>query len=148
RKKQEGAYTSPVFIDDYAHHPEELKALLRSARTLFPQRKLTVIFQPHLYSRTRDFDKEFSKSLSIADRIILLPIYGAREQPMEGVTSALLLEAISSADKHLMEKEQLLTWIKDYTRTLDKEFGEVIITAGAGDIDALVQPLKEIIEKA
>jgi len=148
QNKQQGAYTAPVLIDDYAHHPEELKALLRSARTLFPQRKITVIFQPHLYSRTRDFDKEFGRSLSLADRIILLPIYGAREQPIEGVTSDLLLEAIDSADKRLMEKAALLAWTENYATKLDKEFGEVFITAGAGDIDALVQPLKDIIEKA
>ncbi len=143
-----GGWVRPVFIDDYAHHPEELSALLKSARTLFPQRKITVLFQPHLFSRTRDFKNEFSASLSIADAIVLLPIYPARELPIEGVSSQMLLEELRVADKSVVEREALLTWAKSYVSTLDNGFGEVIITAGAGDIDALVQPLKEIIETA
>jgi UDP-N-acetylmuramate--alanine ligase len=145
---QEGSYIYPVFIDDYAHHPEELTALLKSARSLFPQRKITVIFQPHLFSRTKDFATEFSFALALADRIILLPIYPARELPMEGVTSEMILKNIKKEDKQLLSKEDLLSWASAYSKTLDKEFGEVIITAGAGDIDKLVQPLKEIFEKA
>jgi UDP-N-acetylmuramate--alanine ligase len=147
-KQQEGGYVYPVFVDDYAHHPEELKALLKSARALFPQRKLTVIFQPHLFTRTRDFQKEFGASLSLADNVILLPIYPARELPIEGVSSNLLLNEIKQNSKALVSKEELLGWATQYVDTLDKEFGEVIITAGAGDIDALVQPLKKIIEQA
>jgi len=146
QKKQAGSYTYPVFIDDYAHHPEELNALLKSARSLFPQRKLTVIFQPHLYSRTKDFAKEFSHSLSIADTILLLPIYGARELPVEGVSSHLISKNIDRDQVQILSKEALLAWASE--RVWDKEFGEVIITAGAGDIDALVQPLKQIIEQA
>jgi UDP-N-acetylmuramate--alanine ligase len=148
QQEQEGSYNYPVFIDDYAHHPEELTALLKSARSLFPQRRITVIFQPHLFSRTKDFASEFSSALALADRIILLPIYPARELPMEGVTSEMILKNIKKEEKHLLSKESLLSWASSYVKTLDKEFGEVIITAGAGDIDKLVQPLKEIIEKA
>lgn len=142
KPKQKGEYNYPVFIDDYAHHPEELKALLKSARALFNQRKITVIFQPHLFTRTRDFADEFASSLSIADEVILLPIYPARELPIEGVASEMIFNKISS-EKKLLSKEELLQWAKKMD--INKEFGEVIITAGAGDIDALVQPLKEII---
>lgn len=145
---QEGAYHYPVFIDDYAHHPEELKALLKSARSLFPQRKITVIFQPHLYSRTRDFADGFASSLSLADQVVLLPIYPARELPIEGVNSEMILSKVNTENKSIVNKEDLADWMTNYVQTLDKEFGEVIITAGAGDIDTLVQPLKRIIEKA
>jgi UDP-N-acetylmuramate--alanine ligase len=147
-KKERGAYVYPVFIDDYAHHPEELKALLNSARSLFPQRKITVLFQPHLYSRTRDFADGFGKALSIADAVVLLPIYPARELPIEGVTSEIILEKITQEDKNLIPKESLILWMDKKLKNINKEFGEVFITAGAGDIDTLVQPLKKLIEKA
>jgi len=137
-----------VFIDDYAHHPEELKALLSSARNLFKQRKITVIFQPHLYTRTRDLSKEFSASLSLADKVVLLPIYPARELPIEGVSSKMILDNINAREKEIVEKNDLVNWMSEYVKNLNKEFGEVIITAGAGDIDTLLQPLKRIIEKA
>lgn len=140
-----GGYVFPVFIDDYAHHPEELAALLKSARSLFPQRRLTVVFQPHLYTRTRDLADGFAQSLSIADEVVLLPIYPARELPIEGVSSELILNKINAGNKQLLTKESLLQWMKQHQ--FDKEFGEVMITAGAGDIDALVQPLKQIIEQ-
>jgi UDP-N-acetylmuramate--alanine ligase len=143
-----GSYEYPVMIDDYAHHPEELKALLKSARSLFPQRKVTVIFQPHLFTRTRDFQKEFAASLDLADAVILLPIYPARELPIEGVSSELLAREIDGDKVQLLSKEELILWAKNYSANIDKEFGEVIITAGAGDIDALVKPLQEIFEKA
>lgn len=143
-----GGYIQPVFIDDYAHHPEELRALLKSARNLFPQRKITVIFQPHLYTRTRDLAEGFADSLSIADEVVLLPIYPARELPIEGVNSELILDKIEREEKKIVNKEDLLNWMEDHAATLNKEFGEVIITAGAGDIDLLVQSLKEIIERA
>ncbi|WP_460572784.1 UDP-N-acetylmuramate--L-alanine ligase [Flaviaesturariibacter terrae] len=146
--KVKGAYTAPVLIDDYAHHPEELSALLKSARSLFPGRRITVIFQPHLFSRTKDLFQGFAKSLEWADRILLLPIYPARELPMEGVTSALILDAVDKEDKQLLSKEGLLDWATAHASQLDKEFGEVIITAGAGDIDTLLPRLKEIFEKA
>jgi UDP-N-acetylmuramate--alanine ligase len=145
QKKVKGSYRYPVFIDDYAHHPEELNALLKSARSLFPQRKLTVIFQPHLFSRTKDFAEGFSSSLNIADTILLLPIYGAREQPVEGVTSALIANGIDRKKVRLLERDELLAWASE--KVWDKEFGEVLITAGAGDIDSLVMPLKEILER-
>lgn len=144
--QQQGGYVYPVFIDDYAHHPEELAALLKSARSLFPQRRLTVVFQPHLYTRTRDLANGFANSLSIADNVILLPIYPARELAVEGVSSELILSKITNENKQLLTKEGLLQWMQQHQ--FNKEFGEVIITAGAGDIDALVQPLKQIIEKA
>ena len=146
--QEKGAYKQPVLIDDYAHHPEELRALLSSARNLFKQRKITVIFQPHLYTRTRDLADDFAKSLSLADKVVLLPIYPARELPIEGVSSKMILDKIETKDKEVVEKSELVNWMKGYANKLDKEFGEVIITAGAGDIDTLLQPLKEIIENA
>jgi UDP-N-acetylmuramate--alanine ligase len=133
---QKGAYVQPVFIDDYAHHPEELKALLSSARTLFPQRKITVLFQPHLYTRTRDLSDGFASSLSIADQVVLLPIYPARELPIEGVNSELILKKVE-AEKNIVAKEDLVAWMKEYATRIDKEFGEVIIAAGAGDITTI-----------
>ncbi|HEX2533920.1 MAG TPA: UDP-N-acetylmuramate--L-alanine ligase [Chitinophagaceae bacterium] len=144
----EGGYIQPVFIDDYAHHPEELAALLKSVRSLFPQRRVTVVFQPHLYSRTRDLADGFARSLSIADTLILLPIYPARELPIEGVSSELILEKAAAASRHLVPKESLVEWMEAYARNIDKEFGEVIVTAGAGDIDTLIPQLKKIIENA
>lgn len=143
-----GGYVQPVFIDDYAHHPEELRALLKSTRHLLPQRKITVVFQPHLYTRTRDLADGFADSLSIADEVVLLPIYPARELPIEGVSSELILQKIDREQKSIVAKEELVDWMKHHVKSLDKEFGEVIITAGAGDIDVLVPQLKEIIENA
>jgi UDP-N-acetylmuramate--alanine ligase len=148
KAQQKGGYVYPVFIDDYAHHPEELKALLTSARNLFKQRKITVIFQPHLYTRTRDLADGFAKSLSLADKVVLLPIYPARELPIEGVDSKMILDKINSREKEIVEKNELVNWMNTYAGRIDKEFGEVIITAGAGDIDTLLQSLKQIIERA
>jgi len=146
--QQPGGYVQPVFIDDYAHHPEELRALLKSARSLFPQRKITIVFQPHLYSRTRDLADGFASTLSIADKIVLLPIYPARELPIEGVRSEMILSKIEKEGKEVVKKEALEEWMKEYVKAIDKEFGEVIITAGAGDIDTLLPSLKTIIEQA
>ena len=143
-----GGYVQPVFIDDYAHHPEELRALLKSARHLLPQRKITVVFQPHLYTRTRDLAEGFADSLSLADEVVLLPIYPARELPIEGVGSELILDKIDREKKSIVAKEDLLVWMREHAKSINKEFGEVIITAGAGDIDTLVQPLKAIIGNA
>lgn len=143
-----GGYVQPVFIDDYAHHPEELRALLKSTRHLLPQRKITVVFQPHLYTRTRDLAEGFADSLSIADEVILMPIYPARELPIEGVSSEMILRKIDREQKGIVAKEELVDWMKNHVKSLNKEFGEVIITAGAGDIDTLVPQLKEIIENA
>jgi UDP-N-acetylmuramate--alanine ligase len=142
-KKEEGGYVQPVLIDDYAHHPEELKALLTSVRSLFPQRIVTVVFQPHLFTRTRDLAAGFAEVLSIANRVVLLPIYPARELPIEGVTSETILRKTDKDDKMMLTKDELLNWMKEHE--INKEFGEVIVMAGAGDIDTLVQPVKNII---
>ncbi len=128
-----------VFIDDYAHHPEELKMLLQSAKSLFPGQKIRVVFQPHLYSRTKDFAEEFARSLDLADEVILLDIYPARELPIEGVNSQLILQYMSLNNKHVLSKEGLLEWVKH------TQF-DVLITAGAGDIDQLVHPIKKLLE--
>jgi UDP-N-acetylmuramate--alanine ligase len=130
-----------VYIDDYAHHPDELKALLGSAKNLFPGKKCTVIFQPHLYSRTKDFANEFAATLDMADEIILLPIYPARELPIEGVNSELILGKMKNVNRSIKTKEELLSWIKNSKKDL-------IITAGAGDIDTLVEPINKIITKS
>ena len=128
-----------VFIDDYAHHPEEIRALLKSARALFPEKKITVIFQPHLFTRTRDFAEAFSETLSLADEVILLDIYPARELPINGVNSEMLLAAINSSEKGVYSKEAVISELKN------KDL-EVLLAVGAGDIDALVQPIKEALE--
>lgn len=128
-----------VYIDDYAHHPTELEALLKSAKALYPNRKVTCIFQPHLYTRTRDFADEFAKSLSLADEAILLDIYPAREAPIPGVTSELIFNGITSESKKLCTKQSLMGILSDMEL-------EVIITAGAGDIDKCIEPIKELIE--
>ena len=130
---------SLVYIDDYAHHPEELSMLLQSAKALFPHKKVSVVFQPHLFSRTRDFADGFAKSLDIADEVILLDIYPARELPMEGVTSQILLDKMTLNNKHLFSKESVLQWVEHAQI-------EILITAGAGDIDQLVNPIKLLLE--
>ena len=136
-----------VFIDDYAHHPEELRALISGAKSLFRQRKCTMIFQPHLYTRTRDLADGFAESLDMADEIILLPIYPAREEPIQGVTSEFILGKMRHENKRLVQKEELMNWIQnDFSKNADKEFGELLITAGAGDIDMMVEPIRKILE--
>lgn len=120
-----------VFIDDYAHHPEEIRSCLSSVRAMFPGRRLTVIFQPHLFSRTRDFAEGFSESLSLADEVLLLDIYPAREIPIAGVTSEMLMADIQTDKKSLISKEDLMGY-------LEKSAPEVLVTLGAGDIDRLV----------
>jgi UDP-N-acetylmuramate--alanine ligase len=147
RPQQKGGYVYPVLIDDYAHHPEELKALLSGVRSLFRQRRVTVVFQPHLFTRTRDLAREFAQALALADRVLILPIYPAREAPIDGVSSRLISDHLEMKDKVMVTKEGLLNWMKEHMVHLDKEFGEVIVMAGAGDIDELVKPVKEIIEK-
>ncbi len=124
-----------VYIDDYAHHPEELNACIRSARAMFPGRKITGIFQPHLYSRTRDFAVEFAMSLSALDEVLLLPVYPARELPMPGVDSQMLLSLMDHPDKHLLQKEDIPGYFTGNTP-------EILITMGAGDIDTLVGPIE------
>ena len=129
-----------VMIDDYAHHPEELRTLISSAKHLFPGKTCTVVFQPHLYSRTKDLADGFAEVLSMADEVILLPIYPARELPMEGVTSQLILDKITLDKKSIKQKEELLGWVESNKTDL-------LITSGAGDIDTLVEPLKQILIK-
>ncbi len=137
-----------VFIDDYAHHPEELRALINGARTLFGQKKLTVLFQPHLFSRTRDHADGFAEVLDLADDVLLLPIYPARELPVEGVNSEMVLERMKQENKSVMDKAALLEWIKtEYLPGVNKEFGAVLITAGAGDIDTLIEPIKDLLKE-
>jgi len=126
-----------VYIDDYAHHPEELKACIRAVREIYPKKKVTGIFQPHLFSRTRDFADEFARSLELLDELILLEIYPARENPIPGVDSAMLLNKVNLKKKILCTKAGLLTELK--TRQ-----PEVLLTMGAGDIDQLVAPIKEL----
>ena len=129
-----------VYIDDYAHHPEEIRVFLESVRELYPTKKITAIFQPHLFSRTKDLVAGFAEQLSIADDVILLDIYPARELPMEGVTSDLIYSKLTSKKKSNIKKEELLSVLKD------KKL-EVVVTIGAGDIDKFVQPIKELITK-
>jgi UDP-N-acetylmuramate--alanine ligase len=143
----EARWVRLVFIDDYAHHPEELRALINGAKALFRQRKCTVIFQPHLYTRTRDLADGFAEVLDLADEVILLPIYPARELPIEGVNSEMILDKMKTEYKRVMTKEKLLDWIRNhYSKTVNKDFGEVLITAGAGDIDGLVEPIKQLLK--
>ncbi len=120
-----------IYIDDYAHHPEEIKACLSSVRAMYPTQRLTVIFQPHLFSRTRDFAAGFSESLSLADEVVLLDIYPARELPIPGVNSEMLLEGIKANKKTLINKDQVMDYLKESRP-------EVLVTMGAGDIDRLV----------
>ncbi|MFO7843136.1 MAG: UDP-N-acetylmuramate--L-alanine ligase [Bacteroidales bacterium] len=128
-----------VYIDDYAHHPEELKAAILSVKELFKDKKVTGIFQPHLYSRTHDFADEFAQSLDLLDEIILLDIYPAREEPIPGVTSEIILNKIKKSNKILCTKNNVLEILKERKP-------EVLITLGAGDIDEIVQPIKKMFE--
>lgn len=130
-----------VFIDDYAHHPEELKATISSARQMYPGKKITGIFQPHLFSRTRDFADEFARSLDLLDECILMEIYPARELPVEGVTSQMLLDKMQLKNKMVCSKENIVEEIAQ--RNI-----EVLLTMGAGDIDTFVEPIrKKLISK-
>jgi UDP-N-acetylmuramate--alanine ligase len=129
-----------VFVDDYAHHPAEITAFLKSLRALYPNKKITAIFQPHLYSRTRDFADEFGTSLEEADDVILLEIYPAREKPIPGVTASMILNRIKHTDKVLSTREGLIDVLEGKTL-------EVVATIGAGDIDQLVEPLKNYLKE-
>lgn len=129
-----------VYIDDYAHHPEELRMLIQSAKALFRDKKISIVFQPHLYTRTRDFANDFAQVLSLADEVILLDIYPARELPIDGIDSDWLLQKIYINNKHKLSKEAMLQWVQAAKP-------QVLITAGAGDIDVLVEPLKNILNK-
>ena len=129
--------SSKVLIDDYAHHPEELNALITGIRSIFPGEKMVLVFQPHLYSRTKDQCEGFVATLDKADEVILLPIYPARELPMEGVTSEMLLDKMTLSNKKVMSKEELFAWA---ATTPDK----LIVMAGAGDIDVCIIKVQEI----
>jgi UDP-N-acetylmuramate--alanine ligase len=132
-----------VYIDDYAHHPEELRALINSVKMLYPTKKLQVVFQPHLFSRTQDLALEFASVLDMADEVVLLPIYPARELPIEGVTSRLISEKIRHAKVSILEKEEVLRSVE---QNKEEMRGSVVfITAGAGDIDRMVLPIKNIL---
>jgi UDP-N-acetylmuramate--alanine ligase len=125
-----------VFIDDYAHHPGELKVAIDAAKTLYPDRKLTGIFQPHLYTRTRDFVDGFAEELDKLDEVILMDIYPARELPIEGVTSEIIFNKMKNQNKKLVTKETLMDVLKEY-------HPQVLMTLGAGDIDTFVPKIKE-----
>lgn len=131
---------SLVMIDDYAHHPDELSASISSVKELYPDKKVLGVFQPHLYSRTRDFADQFARSLSLLDELILLDIYPAREKPIEGVTSQIIFDKVT-CKKTLCKKSELLDIIRS------KKDIEVLLTVGAGDIDQLLQPIKELLEE-
>jgi UDP-N-acetylmuramate--alanine ligase len=129
-----------VYIDDYAHHPAEIEAFLKSLKSIYAGKKITVIFQPHLFTRTRDFAEGFSKSLSLADQLLLMDIYPAREEPIAGVSSDMLFKDITSPVKIRCNKKDVL----DKLKALDVE---VVATVGAGDIDTFVQPIKEMLSR-
>jgi UDP-N-acetylmuramate--alanine ligase len=127
-----------IYIDDYAHHPEELRATISSVKQLYPGKRVTGIFQPHLFSRTRDFADGFAESLDLLDECILLEIYPAREKPIAGVNSQMLLDRMRNKDKKIMSREQLLEELKKNPR-------QVLVTMGAGDIDKLVEPIERLL---
>ncbi len=124
-----------VYVDDYAHHPVEISALLQGVKAFWPDRPVTIIFQPHLFSRTRDFMEDFAVSLSKADEVLLLDIYPARELPIEGITSEVLLEKITAKKKEKVTKQEVLKAVPDVKG--------VLLTVGAGDVDRLVEPIKQ-----
>lgn len=126
------------YIDDYAHHPQELASAISSIKQIFPTRRLTAVFQPHLYSRTRDFAEGFARALSLADKLILLDIYPAREEPIPGVTSEIIFDKVTCEEKVLLKKEELI----DY---LSGESVELLATFGAGNIDRYVEPITALL---
>ena len=130
-----------VYIDDYGHHPEELRFTIESVKEMFPGKKITGIFQPHLYTRTRDMANEFARSLSLLDELILLEIYPAREMPIPGVNSEMILEKVGNIKKQLCLKKDLISFIESHP------LPEVLITMGAGDIDTFVEPIKNTLLK-
>ena len=131
-----------IYIDDYAHHPEELKALIGGTQDLFRDRKVTIIFQPHLFSRTKDFADGFARSLDMANEVLLLPIYPARELPIEGVTSDMIASRMQNKKVKVVSKELAVEKIK---QLVNEDMLDILITAGAGDIDTLVGPLSSVI---
>ncbi|RYY30991.1 MAG: UDP-N-acetylmuramate--L-alanine ligase [Chitinophagaceae bacterium] len=134
-----------VYVDDYAHHPEELRALISGARGLFPAHHCVLIFQPHLFTRTRDFADDFAHSLDMANETILLPIYPARELPIDGVTSEMLVERMNQQEVKVIEKKELVEYLSQKLAKRSEGDKMLIITAGAGDIDTLVEPVKKML---
>lgn len=128
------------YIDDYAHHPAEIATAISSMRDIFPGRKLTAVFQPHLYTRTRDFAEEFAEALSNVDKLILLDIYPAREEPIPGVTSEIIFDKVTAPQKVLIKKEELMQYLED-------EDIDTLITFGAGNIDRFIEPVTEMLNK-
>jgi UDP-N-acetylmuramate--alanine ligase len=128
-----------VYIDDYAHHPEELRACISATRDLYPNKRITGVFQPHLFSRTRDLADDFARSLELLDELILLDIYPAREKPIDGVTSRMLLDRVNLSSKKIAAKDDLLNEIK-------ASRPEVLLTLGAGDIDQFVEPITSMLK--
>jgi UDP-N-acetylmuramate--alanine ligase len=127
-----------VYIDDYAHHPTEIRAALSAARQLYPNKRMTVVFQPHLFTRTRDFLDEFALSLQTADEVFLLPIYPARELPLPGITSEALAAAFPEGQQpRVLSPEEVIDWTR-------QNQPELLLTLGAGDIDRLVAPLEDL----
>ena len=132
---------SVVFIDDYAHHPEELRAAITAAKQLYPDKKITGIFQPHLFTRTRDFADGFAESLDLLDVCVLLEIYPAREKPIVGINSQMLIDKMKSKNKFLVKKENVLEFLKTHQP-------QVVMTLGAGDIDSLIIPIEELLKES
>lgn len=131
---------SVVYIDDYAHHPEELRAAITAAKQLYPDKQVTGIFQPHLFSRTRDFADGFAESLDLLDVCVLLDIYPAREKPIEGINSQMLLDKMKSTNKFLVKKENVIDFLKTHPP-------QVVMTLGAGDIDSLIEPIGDLLKE-
>lgn len=129
-----------IYIDDYAHHPEEIKAFITSVKALYPEKKITGIFQPHLFSRTKDFAAEFAQSLDLLDKSILIPLYPAREEPIPGVSSATIFDKMKLENKYLLEKEACLEKVSN-------DNNEILLTMGAGDIDRMVKPIVELLKE-
>ena len=127
------------YIDDYAHHPAELTSAISSMRDIFPGRRITAIFQPHLYTRTRDFAAEFAEALSAVDKLILLDIYPAREEPIPGVTSEMIFKDVTAPEKVLIKKEELMDYLSD-------EPLDVLVTFGAGNVDRYIEPITQLLK--
>ena len=142
KRRFEIHYNRPghAYIDDYAHHPAEIAAAISSMRDIFPGRKLTAVFQPHLYTRTRDFAPGFAEALDMADRAIILDIYPAREEPIPGVTSGIIFDKMKSRDRMLIRKEELMG-------VLEKEDIDILATFGAGNIDRYTTDITEMMQR-
>jgi len=130
-----------TYVDDYAHHPQEIEAFLKALKTFRPDQRITCIFQPHLYTRTRDFAGGFARTLALADKVVLMPIYPAREEPIQGVTSEMIAKLMQSGNPEVLEPKEILSYIESHN-------SDVICTVGAGDVDRLINPIKEILSRS